>query len=74
MVLKTSSARLIVNMINDDPDDDMPNQIVKAFYVSYQIISNMNASINKRFFTILRITNFHKNVKKYTNEYLVAFY
>ena len=50
MVLKTSSARLIVNMINDDPDDDMPNQIVKAFYVSYQIISNMNASLNKRFF------------------------
>ena len=23
MVLKTSSARLIVNMINDDPDDDI---------------------------------------------------
>lgn len=50
MVLKTSSARLIVNMINDDPDDDMPNQIVKAFYVSYQIISNMNASLTKRCF------------------------
>merc|ERR1712150_221055 len=32
----------------DDPDDDMPNQIVKAFYVSYQIISNMNASLTKR--------------------------
>ena len=36
MVLKTSSARLILNMINDDPDDDMPNQIVKAFLVIEQ--------------------------------------